>query len=1142
VSITGNGSGVLRPGDRIQEQLNNSDNTYGYVVYEIIPWTLNASGNRKCEGPVIRDTVWVEPTPRLILSVPLSTTNEQIYCNGTPIEFTVQNNQQLIGNIKYDFEVFGSDLPLFTGNSSSELGKDIGNFTDTLSHSEDVILELYYRFLPYIEHTASGLTCGGVADTLIIQMVPVLKSLVAETDTVYGGFNITCKGYSDGMIHLDPVGGDYRYDYNFEWREDDAAGTFLDATVSEKTDSLQNLTAGTYYYAITDTLGCFHDSIRILIEPDTLEIAADLVEQASCYTGTSDGSIYLLDVRGGAYTYTYLYEWYNRADERIEATTRDLENVTTGGYDITIEDRNGCIYESTYWITAPEQLRSQLDFQRFYGNYNVRCFGEANAEMVAGGIGGTEPYRYEWYTDNTGSSPFSTEDAVSGLPAGTYYYSVIDDNGCSTVEYYNEVVVTEPDPITFARDPADKHPGDWDISCYGLADGEINLAYFGGHTEYLANDFAWTAAAGGSGLAPTDSVQSGLTAGEYTVTVTDAFGCTDNTTFTLEQPAQIVFDYDLKTYVGDSNISCYGLSDGEIQLINLSGGGPRGDEGDGPEDYSYSWMPPIGVTLPNDTLKDQIGVPAGQYTVRVTDAIGCAEEGSVTLSQPDPLSADTLVDRTGSTGDKNGYAIKCFGFSDGEIALVPSGGTRAYSYAWSGPEGVITGDTILLNLSAGIYQVEISDPNNCKVAYEFRLEQPDTIILNEAPEFIKCFGDPGSIYLDPEGGNTSQTGGYRYSWEGGSTSRDLTGMPAGTYTVSVTDDNNCLVTDSIELLQSPEIITELAFESNYAGGTHIKCEGDSTGALSVSAFGGNPGYNYNWYQGTNGEAISTGSSVSNIPAGWYFVEVTDQYACEVSDSIFLPEPRAISLEVDPSDPSCPGYEDGEIDLMVFYGTPIYTYLWELPGGETIAGTASLRDIADGDFSVLVTDANGCTIFEEITLQAPDTLKMEAVSSPAECPDETDGSLNINWIQGGTEPYFVNEIPGKMFFDNLAPGNFEINIVDAHGCYLNEVVEIGIINQSCLDIPNAFTPNYDGANDLWVLDSDDDGSNDMYLYPNAELWIYNRWGELVYYTDDVAGEPWDGTFNGRDLPIDSYHYVLDLGNDEPPRRGNVTIVR
>ncbi|MDT8432405.1 MAG: gliding motility-associated C-terminal domain-containing protein [Bacteroidales bacterium] len=702
------------------------------------------------------------------------------------------------------------------------------------------------------------------------------------------------------------------------------------------------------------------------------------------------------------------------------------------------------------------------------------------------------------------------------------------------------IVITEPDSITFARDPDDRHTGDWDISCFGLADGEITLAYYGGHTEYLDNEFSWSASAGGSGLAPTDSVQSGLTAGEYTVTVTDAYGCTNNTTITLEQPSRISFDYDLKPYDGDWNISCYGEQDGEIELFNLSGGGPKGDEGAGPGDYTYSWTPPDDVILANDTLKDQLSVPAGQYTVTVTDAIGCAVTDTLTLSQPDPLVADTLVDRT---GDKNGYAIRCFGFRDGEIALVPSGGTREYSYAWSGPDGAMTGDTVISNLTAGIYQVEITDPNDCAATYIFRLNEPDTLILHADPEFIKCFGDAGSIYLDPDGGNTELSGGYNYSWDVGSTTRDLTGMSAGTYTVEVTDDNNCLVTDSIELTQSPEIIPELTIESVYANGTHITCEGDSTGEISVTTTGGNPGYSYNWYHGNPGESISTGTLISNIPAGWYFVEVTDQYECEVSDSILLEEPRAILLEVDPGNPSCPGYEDGEIDLMVFYGTPGYTYLWILPGNDTIAGTTpTLKDIADGDFEVLVTDANGCTILEEITLQAPDTLRIETETTPAECPDETDGSLTINLIQGGTEPYFVNEVPGKMYFENLPAGNFEINIVDAHGCYLDVLAEIGIINQSCLKIPNAFTPNYDGANDVWVLDFDDDGSNDMYLYPDAELWIYNRWGDLVYYTDDVAGEPWDGTYNGRELPIDSYHYVLDLGNDEPARRGNVTIVR
>jgi gliding motility-associated-like protein len=845
--------------------------------------------------------------------------------------------------------------------------------------------------------------------------------------------------------------------------------------------------------------------------------------------------------------YNYAYEWYNRADEIIEATTRDLENVPTGGYIITINDVNGCTFENTYWITAPEQLTSQLNYQKTYGNYFVSCVDASDAEMRALGDEGTEPYSYEWYTDTLGSPPFSYSDFVSGLPAGKYYYVVMDDNGCTPINYYNEVVVTEPDPITFARDSSDLYPGGWDISCYDLADGKISMEYFGGHTEYLDNDFTWTTTSG-SGLNPTDSIQSGLTAGEYTVTVVDSYGCTDDTTLTLEQPSRIGFDYNLKTYIGGANISCNDSSDGEIQLLNLSGGGPKGDEGNGPDDYTYQWTPPNGVNLADNTLKDQIGVPAGQYTVRVTDLINCFLDTTMTLSQPDPLMADTLIDRSGTSGDKNGYAIRCYGLNDGEISLIPSGGTRAYTYLWTGPGGdEITGDTMIANLEAGQYTVKITDPNNCEATYDFTLNEPDTIVLNADPEFIECYGDLGIIELDPVGGNTGLTGAYNYLWTGPGGEElignsTISNILAGQYAVEVNDDNNCLVTQTIDLTQSPQIIPALKIESVYANGTNITCEGDSTGAVSVSTTGGEPGYNYQWYHGSSEGSISSDTLVTNIPAGWYIVEVTDQYDCAVSDSILLEEPRAISLEVDPTNPSCPGYEDGEIDLMVFYGTPGYTFLWVLPGDDTIAGMQSLNNISDGDFRVTVTDANGCSEIAEITLQAPDTLGMEYITTPAECPDETDGSLTINEIIGGTAPYFVNDVLGKMFFENLPPGDFEISVVDAHGCFLDEIAEIRAINQSCLDIPNAFTPNYDGANDVWVLDSDEDGSNDLYLYPDAELWIYNRWGELVYHTDDVAGEPWDGTFNGRELPIDSYHYVLDLGNGEPAKRGNVTIIR
>jgi gliding motility-associated-like protein len=190
---------------------------------------------------------------------------------------------------------------------------------------------------------------------------------------------------------------------------------------------------------------------------------------------------------------------------------------------------------------------------------------------------------------------------------------------------------------------------------------------------------------------------------------------------------------------------------------------------------------------------------------------------------------------------------------------------------------------------------------------------------------------------------------------------------------------------------------------------------------------------------------------------------------------------------------------------------------------------------------VVKDANGCADTTEVILVAPEALTIDFEATPAECRDKADGTLTINYIDGGTMPYYING-GTSQYFDNLLPGEFVIELVDGNDCRLIDTAYIKALRLSCLAIPNAFTPNGDGANELWILDDDENGVNDMYLYPDAELRIYNRWGELIYYSNNVADEPWDGTYRGRDLPVDSYHYVLDLGNDDPPITGSVTIIR
>lgn len=219
------------------------------------------------------------------------------------------------------------------------------------------------------------------------------------------------------------------------------------------------------------------------------------------------------------------------------------------------------------------------------------------------------------------------------------------------------------------------------------------------------------------------------------------------------------------------------------------------------------------------------------------------------------------------------------------------------------------------------------------------------------------------------------------------------------------------------------------------------------------------------------------------------------------------------------------------------GSPVYNYYFE---GTDSLPSPEFRDLGEGIYKVAVTDANLCSDTVEIELISPETITLEFEVEHAECPDETNGSVIITYIDGGTLPYSINGAMATEFYD-LPVGPFVIHVVDAHNCEYIDTAYIEPIHESCLDIPNAFTPNGDGANDVWRLDEDEDGS-DMYLYPDAELTIINRWGERVYYSTDVVNEPWDGTYRGRDLPVDTYYYILDLKNGDPVVSGTVTIVR
>jgi gliding motility-associated-like protein len=187
----------------------------------------------------------------------------------------------------------------------------------------------------------------------------------------------------------------------------------------------------------------------------------------------------------------------------------------------------------------------------------------------------------------------------------------------------------------------------------------------------------------------------------------------------------------------------------------------------------------------------------------------------------------------------------------------------------------------------------------------------------------------------------------------------------------------------------------------------------------------------------------------------------------------------------------------------------------------------------------VEDLNFCEEEDETELINPPILELSFDTEDAFCPDKPDGEMDL-YIDGGVPGYWITWSGGlpdnEDRFREVRSGQYIATVRDAHECVISDTVYVGYTHESCLVIPTAFSPNGDGYNDLWIIEG-------LELYPNVDLWIYDRWGTQVYYTPNATDEPWDGTFNGRSLPIDSYHFIIDLNKEaEKPIKNNVTIVR
>lgn len=942
---------------------------------------------------------------------------------------------------------------------------------------------------------------------------------VEEPSPVSGIINNTndvlCNGGSDGNIDLTPVGGTPSYSYS--WSN------------GSSSEDPNGLSVGTYSVTISDANGCSSTSISAIIgEPATPLTSTIIGVDAKCFGENSGG----VDLSPSGGTSPYTFNWNNGA------TSEDLNNVTSGNYNVTITDNNGCTATNNVTINQPTAIQSSLT------KVDVLCFGGSDGDINLSVSGGTPSYSYHWA--NASSILVGTTEDLTNYPSSTYFVTITDANGC---EHIDNIALNEPPLLTTFLVPTH-------IKCFGDNTGAVQNNVTGGTIPYSYN---WNNGANSQHL-------TNQPAGNYSVTITDAHGCTVSDNTTLTQP-----NAPLATTYTTTDVTCFGFSDGLIDY-NVTGGTTP---------YNFDWNNTQYIT------EDLDYIPAGLYNVLVTDDNNCTITNNITITEPPALVSNTVATN-----------VLCFADTNGIIDLTVSGGTLPYTFQWGNTSSVlIDTNEDMVNYPANTYYIKITDSLGCILFDEDSITQPDALISELIPTHILCFGDSTGAVA------TTVTGGvlpYNFDWNNGQhNTEDLNNLIYGGYGLVLTDANSCILTDSIYLEQPYEplyafydIIRPSCFgyddgQVSYTveGGTfpydYLWSRGDSVltlfdvvsdslictttddhgcllidtvivtqpdqlkidsvvtdvtcfelsdGVIDVSVSGGTIGYDYSWTNSTYELSVNT-EDLINYPADTYIVQVIDSNACEAYRTIVISQPPLLEGELDVQDVTCYGENDGRIETIITGGN-IGGYFYPWSNGDS---TYIIENLSPGIYDATVYDTKGCEVYVRGVVREPEPIAINYELFPLTCRDIPDAAIETEPTGGNGgfvfEWDYNNETSSNIY--ELYSGDYTVTVTDILNCTLDSTFTVPKNENPCLTPPTAFTPEGDGYNDIWYLEH-------VELYPECEVIIYNKWGRIVFESTGYT-TPWDGVFNGKPLPNGTYYYSIKL-IDDAVYTGPITIVR
>lgn len=366
----------------------------------------------------------------------------------------------------------------------------------------------------------------------------------------------------------------------------------------------------------------------------------------------------------------------------------------------------------------------------------------------------------------------------------------------------------------------------------------------------------------------------------------------------------------------------------------------------------------------------------------------------------------------------DGDDILCFGENTGNLGVTVTNGVPPYTFAWSNGAIYTTNNNFssIDSLALGTYSVTITDLNDCTLDTSFTLiELNPQIILNLSATDVLCMGDStGSASVIASGGSP----GYTYLWNNGLATSTILNIPSQMYYVTVTDNIGCKVKDSI-YVDEPD-----SYVSSSIVALHVRCFGESNGATDLSVFDGTPGYTYLWSNG------SSSQDLTNIPAGDYFVTITDNNGCKNYDTIQITQPDLLTISIQGTNVSCFGMTDGSIDISVTGGTTPYLYYWN-----NASNSEDLSSLAAGTYIITVIDSHNCRANSSYTVTKPNApLAISGVLQNVNCYNGSDGTIDIS-VTGGTSPYSYiwsnNQITEDL--NNVNAGIYIVTVVDSHNC-------------------------------------------------------------------------------------------------------------